>query len=61
MDSIFIPRVPRISEAADFLMSSCPSFDFPSARPRSAERMAARMLMLIASGLETVVEVDELD
>ena len=58
---LYIPFVPKISEAADFLMSSCPSFDFPSARPRNAERMAARMLMLMASGLETVVEVDELD
>jgi len=52
---------PRIIAAADFLMSSWPSFDFPSARPRRAERIAAKMLIQIASGLETEVELAELD
>jgi hypothetical protein len=48
--------------AAAFLTSSWPSLAFDSARLLSAERMAAKMLMEMASGLDTVnVEPDEAD
>ena len=45
--------------AAAFLMSSCPSLDLASARLLKAERIAAKMLMEMASGLEKVVVDDD--
>ena len=46
--------------AAAFLISSWPSFDLASARLRNADKMAAKILIEMASGLEKVSE-DEVD
>jgi hypothetical protein len=54
-----LSNIPRMMAAAAFLISSWPSLDLASARLLIADRMAAKMLTEMASGLENADEDEE--